>query len=138
MGRKCLEDEGGEPCDDRRGSRCGVQDVCSFLPDSSISLLLSLGSVPYSFYTYLPGKPPLNPNPRSFIILPQPNTQYAPYFVQAHNSLALDEVAAHTGMFQGTSNDGYYDLGLQTAQAVREAVVSCRGSTLTKATAGEN
>ena len=82
------------------------------------------------FYTYLPGKPPTHPNPRTFIILPQPNTQYAPYFVQAHNSLGMDEVAAHTGMFQATSNDGYYDLGLQTAKAVREAVDLCRGGNL--------
>lgn len=90
------------------------------------SCTLSLILLLCSFYTYLPGKPPANPNPRTFIILPQPNTQYAQYFIQAHNSLASDEVAAHTGMFQATSNDGYYDLGLRTAEAIREAVASSR------------
>ena len=39
----------------------------------------------------------------------------------------MDEVAAHTTMFQGTSNDGYYELGLQTAQAIRDAVMLARG-----------
>jgi hypothetical protein len=89
--------------------------------------LVSFAYTPCSFYTYLPGKPPANPNPRTFIILPQPNTQYAQYFIQAHNSLASDEVAAHTGMFEATSNDGYYDLGLRTAEAIREAVTLARG-----------
>ncbi|KAJ7507990.1 hypothetical protein B0H11DRAFT_1705817, partial [Mycena galericulata] len=32
------------------------------------------------------------------------------------------ELEAHTGMFSGKTNDGYYDLGLQTAQFIREAV----------------
>jgi hypothetical protein len=79
------------------------------------------------FYTYLPGKPPSQPHPRTFIILPKPDTQLSSHFIPAHNSLALDEVSAHTAMFQGTSNDGYYDLGLQTAQAIRDAVITARG-----------
>jgi len=79
------------------------------------------------FYTYIPGKPPVNPNPRTFIILPQIKSQYEKYFIPAHNRLAVDEVSAHTTMFQGTSNDGYYELGLQTAQAIRDAVMLARG-----------
>ena len=31
-------------------------------------------------------------------------------------------MAAHTAMFQSTSNDGYYELGLRTANVVRDAV----------------
>ncbi|KAF8497348.1 hypothetical protein JB92DRAFT_2745657 [Gautieria morchelliformis] len=97
-----------------------------------------VGVVFRTFYTYLPGKPPINPNPRSFIVIPQPDTHYARYFVQAHNSLALDEVTAHTGMFRATSNDGYYDLGLQTAKSIREAVGLCRrGGGAMKATSIE-
>ncbi|KAF8592227.1 hypothetical protein K439DRAFT_1626236 [Ramaria rubella] len=86
-----------------------------------------LGVVFRTFYTYLPGKPPANPQPRTFIILPQSNSPYARYFVRAHNSFAVDEVGAHTTMFQGTSNDGYYELGLETAKIIREAVILARG-----------
>lgn len=80
------------------------------------------------FYTYIPGKPPVHPNPRTFIILPQAKSPYEKYFVAAHNRLAVDEVGAHTSMFQSTSNDGYYELGLHTAQAIRDAVVLTRGT----------
>jgi hypothetical protein len=48
--------------------------------------------------------------------------------VLARNGLAPDELEAHTGMFSGKTNDGYYDLGLQTAKFIREAVMSSRGA----------
>ncbi|KAF8524581.1 hypothetical protein BU17DRAFT_84618 [Hysterangium stoloniferum] len=86
-----------------------------------------LGVVFKTFYTYLPGKPPTNPHPRTFIILPKANMRSASHFIPAHNSLALDEVSAHMSMFEGTSNDGYYDLGLQTAQTIRDAITLARG-----------
>ncbi|KIJ57129.1 hypothetical protein M422DRAFT_773813 [Sphaerobolus stellatus SS14] len=92
-----------------------------------------LGVVFKIFYTYIPGKPPANPNPRTFIILPQAKSQYEKYFIPAHNRLAVDEVAAHTTMFQATGNDGYYALGLQTAQAIRDAVMLARGERPTQA-----
>jgi len=50
--------------------------------------------------------------------------------VLARNGLAADEVEAHTGMFSGKTNDGYYDLGLQTAQVIREAVIAGRSAVL--------
>jgi hypothetical protein len=43
------------------------------------------------------------------------------------NSLALDELQAHTGMFGPKTNDGYYELGLETAKIIRESVMLCRG-----------
>jgi hypothetical protein len=41
--------------------------------------------------------------------------------------LALDELQAHTGMFSGKTNDGYYELGLETARIIRESVMLARG-----------
>jgi hypothetical protein len=80
-----------------------------------------------SFYTYLPPTPLLHSSERTFIVLPKKNTKAAPHFVLARNGLASDELEAHTGMFSGKTNDGYYDLGLQAAQVIREAVISARG-----------
>ena len=45
----------------------------------------------------------------------------------AKNTVAPDELQAHTGMFSGKSNDGYYQLGLETVKLVREAVMLGRG-----------
>ncbi|KAJ6515703.1 hypothetical protein C8R45DRAFT_810422 [Mycena sanguinolenta] len=75
-----------------------------------------------NFYTYLPPTPLLSSSERTFISLPKKNARAERHFVLARNGLAVDEVEAHTGMFSGKTNDGYYDLGLQTAQVIREAV----------------
>jgi len=75
-----------------------------------------------NFYTYLPPTPLLSSSERTFIGLPKKNARAERHFVLARNGLAVDEVEAHTGMFSGKTNDGYYDLGLQTAQVIREAV----------------
>jgi hypothetical protein len=72
---------------------------------------------------------------RTFIILPQrkftfsvPNEgDVADHFVKAPNGLANDEIQAHTGMFEAKTNDGYYQLGLETARVIREAVMLTRG-----------
>lgn len=40
----------------------------------------------------------------------------------------MDEVTAHVSMFEAKVNDGYYELGLATAQLVREAVMIGRGT----------
>ncbi|KAJ7904693.1 hypothetical protein B0H14DRAFT_2491463 [Mycena olivaceomarginata] len=80
-----------------------------------------------NFYTYLPPTPLLHSSERTFIVLPKKNAKAAPHFVLARNGLASDELEAHTGMFSGKTNDGYYDLGLQAAQVIREAVISARG-----------
>ncbi|KAF7352637.1 Catalytic protein [Mycena venus] len=86
------------------------------------------GVVFRNFYTYLPPTPLLSNSERTFIVLPKKNAPAGPHFVLARNGLASDEVEAHTGMFSGKTNDGYYDLGLQTAQVIREAVMIGRGS----------
>jgi hypothetical protein len=41
------------------------------------------------------------------------------FWVPAVNTLAVNEIDAHTGMFAGTTNDGYYQLGLDTVSVVR-------------------
>lgn len=38
----------------------------------------------------------------------------------------MDEIQAHTGIFDGKTNDGYYELGLITSQLIRDTVVSIR------------
>ncbi|KAJ7498749.1 hypothetical protein FB451DRAFT_1202900 [Mycena latifolia] len=86
------------------------------------------GVVFRNFYTYLPPTPLLHDSVRTFIVLPKKNSPAEPYFVLARNGLAPDELEAHTGMFSGKTNDGYYDLGLQTAQLIRDAVISVRNA----------
>ncbi|PBL02342.1 hypothetical protein ARMGADRAFT_1005737 [Armillaria gallica] len=79
------------------------------------------------FYTLLPPVPQIHPNARTFIVLPKKNARSAGNFLPANNGVAPDELQAHTGMFGAKSNDGYYELGLQTAKIVREAVMLGRG-----------
>ena len=74
------------------------------------------------FYTYLPASPPAHPAPRTFAVLPHPRSQPASHFVPNRNTLAADEIQAHTGMFDAKTNDGYYELGLASAQLIRVAV----------------
>ncbi|KAJ7684005.1 hypothetical protein B0H17DRAFT_1073235 [Mycena rosella] len=85
------------------------------------------GVVFRNFYTYLPPTPLLHDSVRTFIVLPKKNSPAEPFFVLARNGLAPDELEAHTGMFSGKTNDGYYDLGLQTAQLIERAVMNSRG-----------
>ncbi|KAK0453436.1 hypothetical protein EV421DRAFT_681255 [Armillaria borealis] len=79
------------------------------------------------FYTLLPPVPLVHPNARTFIVLPKKNARSAGNFLPANNGVAPDELQAHTGMFGAKTNDGYYELGLQTAKIVREAVMLGRG-----------
>ncbi|KAI0368101.1 hypothetical protein BV20DRAFT_1045197 [Pilatotrama ljubarskyi] len=81
-----------------------------------------MGVLFHTFYTYLPPNPPANPSPRTFAVLPRSNTPLGRHFVANRNTLASDEIQAHMGMFDSKTNDGYYQLGLSTAQLVREAV----------------
>ena len=76
-----------------------------------------------SFYTILPvslGQL----RPRTFITLPYKDAPAAGHFIPAPNTLAADEVAAHTGMFAAGTNSGYYALGLRTAEIIGEAIVN--------------
>jgi hypothetical protein len=34
----------------------------------------------------------------------------------------VDEISAHIGMFEASTNDGYYELGLTTGNLIREAM----------------
>lgn len=45
-------------------------------------------------------------------------------FIEQRNGLAADEIQAHIGMFEAATNDGYYEMGLKAARAVREALES--------------
>lgn len=88
-----------------------------------------LGVTFCSFYTLLPPAPPSFSSPRTFVILPQRTSPIAAHFLPAINHQAADEVQAHTNMFNPRSNDGYYQLGLDTAKIIREAVMAARGIT---------
>ncbi|KIY74107.1 hypothetical protein CYLTODRAFT_364445 [Cylindrobasidium torrendii FP15055 ss-10] len=79
------------------------------------------------FYTYLPDIPMLYDQPRTFVILPKKSARSFPSFKPARNTIAPDELQAHTGMFSGKTNDGYYELGLETARLIREAIMLGRG-----------
>ncbi|KAF8917847.1 hypothetical protein CPB85DRAFT_1373990 [Mucidula mucida] len=79
------------------------------------------------FYTYLPPVPLMNSNARTFVVLPKRNARSANNFVPAKNGIAPDELQAHTGMFSAKTNDGYYELGLETVKVIREAVMLGRG-----------
>lgn len=81
----------------------------------------------FRFYTYLPPAPPVHQSSRTFIVLPQKNLRAYPRFLPARNTIAPDELQAHTGMFAGKTNDGYYDLGLATSRIIRESMLQERG-----------
>ncbi|CUA69423.1 hypothetical protein RSOLAG22IIIB_03949 [Rhizoctonia solani] len=77
----------------------------------------------HNYYTVIPPTKKY-PSERTFIILP-PKTSLAAHrkaFIPARNALAADEVAAHIGMFEPQTNDGYYSLGLRAAESACGAV----------------
>ncbi|KZT72503.1 hypothetical protein DAEQUDRAFT_663996 [Daedalea quercina L-15889] len=91
-----------------------------------------MGVIFRTFYTLIPADGRTHPESRMFIVLPTQGTGLAEHFLEARNTLAEDEVQAHTGMFGSKTNDGYYELGLATAQVIREAVVANKeGATYT-------
>ncbi|KIK29308.1 hypothetical protein PISMIDRAFT_7134 [Pisolithus microcarpus 441] len=73
------------------------------------------------FYVLLPPSLPAFPSPRTFVVLPPRSSPAFPSYIISRNSVASDEVQAHMGMFEPTQNDGYYELGLETARIIREA-----------------
>ncbi|KAH7931225.1 hypothetical protein BV22DRAFT_1027456 [Leucogyrophana mollusca] len=95
--------------------------------ESLIDVEMHQGVVFRTFYTVLPPSPPAYNSARTFTILPPRTSRAAAYFTPSKNTIAMDEIQAHTGMFDAKSNDGYYELGLETAQAIREAVMAGRG-----------
>lgn len=56
------------------------------------------------------------------MVLPSRSSPAFAHYAPSSNCVAKDEVQAHTGMFKAANNDGYYQLGLQTAQVIREAL----------------
>ncbi|KAL1747652.1 hypothetical protein HDZ31DRAFT_80229 [Schizophyllum fasciatum] len=81
-----------------------------------------------TFYTYLPPSPPSYFSSRTFVVLPKRTSRASTHFEPSKNEIAADELEAHTGMFSGTTNDGYYELGLETAKFIRQAVYLHRGT----------
>ncbi|KAI0268345.1 hypothetical protein BC834DRAFT_688066 [Gloeopeniophorella convolvens] len=74
------------------------------------------------FYTLLPPISSSYPSQRTFCVLPKGSSDASQHFVPAHNTLAEDEVRAHVGMFEPGKNDGYYQLGLEAAAVIRQAM----------------
>ena len=72
-------------------------------------------------YVVLPPTPEYSSS-RTFILLPKLYAPAAPHFVPAKNKLAPNEIQAHTSMFAPATNDGYYELGLDAAKIVQEAL----------------
>jgi len=89
--------------------------------DALVEIEQEMGVIFRTFYSYLPPSPPTYTTARTFVILPK-SSHHAEHFVRAPNTLAMDEIQAHTGMFDSKSNDGYYELGLATAQVIRDAL----------------
>ncbi|KAH0839934.1 hypothetical protein J3R83DRAFT_888 [Lanmaoa asiatica] len=84
------------------------------------------GIVFKTFYVFLPASPPTHPGPRTFVVLPSRSSPAFAHYFPSSNCVAKDEVQAHMGMFKAGDNDGYYRLGLQTAQVIREALETSR------------
>lgn len=78
------------------------------------------------FYTLLPPMAPANPSPRTFCLLPEGSSDAFQRFVPARNTLAENEVRAHVSMFSPAKNDGYYQLGLEAAGVIRQAIANRR------------
>lgn len=64
------------------------------------------------------------------MILPKSPSHYVSHFLQAPNTVASDETEAHTGMFDGKTNDGYYELGLISAQLIRDVMLASRSGSV--------
>lgn len=62
------------------------------------------------------------------MILPKSPSNFVSHFLQAPNTIASDEIEAHTGMFDAKTNDGYYELGLISAQLVRDVMLANRSN----------
>ncbi|KZT29288.1 hypothetical protein NEOLEDRAFT_1145065 [Neolentinus lepideus HHB14362 ss-1] len=84
-----------------------------------------MGVIFKTYYTLLPPSLPRHPTARTFVYLPKSAESLANFW-PASNHVAQDEIEAHTGIFGATTNDGYYHLGLETAQVIREALTTAR------------
>ncbi|KAF9247360.1 hypothetical protein BU15DRAFT_38777 [Melanogaster broomeanus] len=94
--------------------------------DNLLAAQVNHGIVFKTFYVLLPASPPAHPNSRTFVVLPPRSSPAFSHYYPAPNCVSTDEVQAHMGMFKAGNNDGYYRLGLATAQGVREAIMRNR------------
>jgi hypothetical protein len=78
------------------------------------------------FYAFLPPSPPSYPSRRTFCLLPESTEDSFQHFVPARNTLAENQVRAHVSMFEPERNDGYYQLGLEVAAVIRQALLADR------------
>ncbi|GAA5829159.1 hypothetical protein JCM11251_004145 [Rhodosporidiobolus azoricus] len=76
----------------------------------------------HCFYTLIPSRAPSTPT-RTFLVLPH-SPHLRSHFTPSSNSLADDEIHAHTTMFD--ESDGVYALGQETARLVLEWVEEAR------------
>ncbi|KAF8311152.1 hypothetical protein DL93DRAFT_2149723 [Clavulina sp. PMI_390] len=98
---------------DQKGLHTRVESLIAVQKESGVYF--------HNFYTLLPKKSALE-EPRTFINLPSKSSEAFQYHSAVQNTLAEDEIAAHIAMFSPKTNDGYYDLGLQTADIIRRAL----------------
>jgi hypothetical protein len=77
----------------------------------------------HSLYVNLPPSPPQHVTSRTFIVLPSKSAPAFAHFIPACNKVTTDEIQAHMQMFSAESNDGYYQLGLETAKLIQQALV---------------
>lgn len=91
-----------------------------------------------SFYVLLPEAPPTHLSTRTFIVQPKRTSREMEKFTPARNKQAADEVQGHTGMFDVRTNDGYYNLGLTTANVIRQAIQKANTSKLNGASEKDN
>jgi len=89
--------------------------------DTLIAIRKESGVHFHNFYTLLPGTA-AHPEPRTFINVPRGASEAYQYHSPNQNSLASDEVEAHTGMFVASTNDGFFELGLRTAEIIQQAI----------------
>jgi hypothetical protein len=120
----CTRKESGGPSGYREGARCYFSNVGSPFTTSSQMLIMQLMS---RLYALLPPKPPQYLTSRTFIVLPKYQSRAKNHFVPTHNAIANNEIEGHTGMFSASTNDGYYQLGLLSANLIRDAVMVSRG-----------
>ncbi|CAE6431692.1 unnamed protein product [Rhizoctonia solani] len=104
---------------DEEASRLRVDAIMELVEEGAVAF--------HNYYTVIPPTKKY-PSERTFIILP-PKTSLAAQrklFIPARNALAADEIAAHIGMFEPQTNDGYYSLGLRAAESACGAVATGR------------
>ena len=85
-----------------------------------------------SFYTLLPPVPGTRNEESTFIVLPPVKSPLRSRFLFSQNNIADNEIDAHMGMFEPSTNDSYYALGLETAKIIKDAVAISRGQPATE------